>query len=161
MSDNNTSMTVDVAFGKGEAGFTLIENLIAIIVLVFGLIAVTNLMLVAGTSNAVANQATAATAAAQQQLEFLKATPFTALVAGGSVTACNAPYCTTTDVAGVGRIQTRWQIVAIDPESYFIRVRSEGTGVLVQARSRAEFTTIRACTDTSINCPVSAGPIVP
>ncbi len=34
-----------------EAGFTLIEALVAIVVLVFGLMAVTNLMIVAASSN--------------------------------------------------------------------------------------------------------------
>ena len=45
--------------GAGEAGFTLIEALVAMVVLTFGLMAVTNLMLVAASSNTVANQGTA------------------------------------------------------------------------------------------------------
>ena len=47
--------------GRGrEAGFTLVEALVAVIVLVFGLMAVTNLMLVAASgSNTVADQGTA------------------------------------------------------------------------------------------------------
>ena len=49
---------------RTEAGFTLIEALVAIIILSFGLIAVTNLMLVAASSNTVANQGTAAAAIA-------------------------------------------------------------------------------------------------
>ena len=36
---------------SGESGFTLVETLVAIVVLVFGLMAVTNLLLVAATSN--------------------------------------------------------------------------------------------------------------
>ena len=44
-----------------ESGFTLVETLVAIVVLVFGLMAVTNLLLVAATSNTVANQSSAAT----------------------------------------------------------------------------------------------------
>jgi prepilin-type N-terminal cleavage/methylation domain-containing protein len=147
---------------SSEAGFTLIEALCAIVILAFGLMAITNLMLVAASSNTVGNQATAATAEAAQQMEILKATPFTSLVAGGSVTACNAPsWCTTATLRGVGAIETRWQVTAIDPQSYFIRVRSEGRGALTGARSRAEFTAIRACTDTAINCPVAGPPVVP
>jgi len=145
-----------------EAGFTLIEALCAIVILVFGLMAITNLMLVAASSNTVGNQATAATTEAVQQMAILKATPFINLVAGGSVTACNAPnWCTTATIPGVGAIETRWQVTAIDPQSFFIRVRSEGRGALTGARSRAEFTAIRACTDTAINCPVAGPPIVP
>ena len=61
---------------SGEAGFTLVEALVAIIVLVFGLMAVTNLMLVAASSNTVANQGTAAVASATRIVELTKATPF-------------------------------------------------------------------------------------
>src|SRR4026208_1212508 len=63
----------------GEAGFTLIEALVAILVLVFGLIGIANLMLAAATSNSVAHQATAATAQASRTLEDLKATSFDTL----------------------------------------------------------------------------------
>lgn len=147
-----------------EAGFTLVEVLIAIVVLVFGLIAVTNLMIVAASSNTVANQMTGATAAASRTLEDLRATPFTALVpspAGAPFdftdfqTAPCGAYCREDAIAGLGIVRTRWQIVAIpgDAEVLFIRVRSEGTGALTRARSRAEFTTFRACTNLEVGCP--------
>jgi hypothetical protein len=35
-----------------------------------------------------------------------------------------------------------------DPRLLHIRVRSEGTGALAGARSRAEFTTFRSCTNS-------------
>ena len=60
----------------GESGFTLVEALIAIIVLVFGLIGVTNLFVVAKTTTSLANQSSAATTAASETLERLKATTF-------------------------------------------------------------------------------------
>jgi prepilin-type N-terminal cleavage/methylation domain-containing protein len=68
-----------------EAGFTLVEVLISIVILVFGLVAVTNLFLVAGSSNMAANAGSAATAIASQQMEVLKALPFSdpQLAAGG------------------------------------------------------------------------------
>lgn len=149
---------------RAEAGFTLVEVLIAIVVLVFGLIAVTNLMIVAASSNTVANQMTGATAAASRKLEDLKATPFTNLVASpagppydftGFHTAPCAAYCREDAAAGLGIVRTRWQIVAIpgDNEVLFIHVRSEGTGALTRGRSAAEFTTFRACTDTGVGCP--------
>ena len=47
--------TLDHNDRSRESGFTLVETLVAIVVLVFGLMAVTNLMLVAATSNTVAN----------------------------------------------------------------------------------------------------------
>ncbi len=160
----------------GEAGFTLVEALIAIVVLVFGLIAVTNLMLVAASSNSVANQGTAATVSASDRMEKLRNMSFAALTAaaGGSVTTsvgtagpCQtvalppATYNCTEDIPGVGIIETRWRIapVAGTNRLVMIQVRSEGTGVLARARSRAEFQTFRACTDSTpitpgISCPV-------
>jgi len=139
---------------SGEAGFTLVEALVAIVVLVFGLIAVTNLMLVAASSNSVANQGTAATSAASEALEALKAKPWgdASLSIGGSLTA-DVPvgginYFTNRWMPGVGRINTRWTIenVAGSPDTLFITVQSQGTGALSVGRSRAVFTTIRACT---------------
>src|SRR5262245_50077908 len=70
---------------QGEAGFTLIETLVAIVILVFGLMAVSNLLLVAASSNTVANQGTAAATAASETLEALKQIPFTQLVDGGDL----------------------------------------------------------------------------
>jgi type II secretory pathway pseudopilin PulG len=152
----------------GEAGFTLVEALCAILILVFGLMAVTNLLLVASTSNTTANQSTAATALASQQLEALKAIPFTdpgtanpnaALAAGGDLDVDQPGFFNPpADLAGVGQVQVRWLIVDIDPQTKFIAVRAEGTGALVGARSRAEFTVFRSCTDSTpppgLSCPL-------
>lgn len=140
---------------SSESGFTLVEALVAIVILVFGLIAVTNLMLVAASSNSVANQATGAATVAAQRLEQLKAEPFTSLVAGGDVATDVTNFNRDDDLPGVGRIHTRWQVVSIagDAQVYFIRVRSEGTGALSVGRSRAEFTTFRSCTNVALGCP--------
>lgn len=143
---------------SGESGFTLVEALVAIVVLVFGLIAITNLMLVAGSSNTVANHMTAATGSASRTMEELKATPWGRLTVGGTVaddTQCPA-FCRDDTIPGVGIVHTRWEVVqaaAPSPQTIrFIRVRSEGTGALTRARSRAEFTTFRTCTDPSLTC---------
>jgi type II secretory pathway pseudopilin PulG len=141
---------------KQESGFTLVEALIAIVILVFGLIAIANLMIVAASSNSVANQATGAATIASLQLERLKALPFNAagMAAGGDVLSDVTGFNRDDDLPGVGRIHTRWQIVGTgDPEVLFIRVRSEGTGALSVSRSRAEFTTFRTCTNTALGCP--------
>lgn len=152
----------------GEEGFTLVEVLVAIVVLVFGLMAVTNLLLVAGTSNSVAKHGGAAATAAAAMMETLKATPAfdplggPALVATGDITTivCPSANCVVDDVPGVGLIQTRWAVVPAmnDPVSgamygYFIQVESEGLAPLVSSRSQASFTTFRACTDTTRGCP--------
>ncbi|PYQ04470.1 MAG: hypothetical protein DMF82_10555 [Acidobacteria bacterium] len=141
---------------RSQAGFTLVEALVAIVILVFGLIAITNLMLVAASSNSVANQATAAATIAAQRLEQLKAIPWgdARLAAGGNVTSDVGGFFSSPDdmVPGAGQIHSRWEIVSVDPQVLFIRVRSEGTGALSVSRSRAEFTTLRACTSAALGC---------
>jgi len=158
---------------RAEAGFTLVEALVAIVVLIFGLMAVTNLLLVAASSNTVANQGTAAVTSATQAMDFLKVTSFGLLddTPGGTPfdstdggKDCNDPTLVPTDwhcftaTPGVGMIHTHWYITADpDPRLLHIRVRSEGSGALAAARSRAEFTTFRSCTDSSVTggCPAA------
>jgi Tfp pilus assembly protein PilV len=149
----------------GEAGFTLVEALVAIVVLVFGLMAVTNLMLVAASSNSVANQGTAAVASAIRAMDMIKATSFTDLKKGGNAwdpssggKACDDSTLAFDDWAclqetpGVGSIHTQWWIddsaTTGDARLVYVRVRSEGRGALSGARSRAEFTTFRSCTNS-------------
>jgi prepilin-type N-terminal cleavage/methylation domain-containing protein len=168
---------------KSESGFTLVEVLIAIVILAFGLIAVTNLMVVAGSSNSVANHTTAAATEATEVLERLKAIPFLTLAAGGNLTAdagstlnCDATpapgpatecaiagnYNQMRNIPGVGWIKTRW-VVRTRPSidiagqqfgsALFITVRSEGLSPLTGQRSRAEFTTFRVCASGTPQCP--------
>ena len=89
----------------GEAGFTLVEALIAIIVLVFGL-GVTNLF-VAKTTTPWPNQSSAATTAASETLERLRALSFTDLVtqAGATWPAPGAPSRSATRTNGATRSQ--------------------------------------------------------
>jgi Tfp pilus assembly protein PilV len=156
-----------------EAGFTLVEALVAIVVLVFGLMAVTNLMLVAASSNTVANQGTAAVTSATRLMDMIKTTSY---AVGGAVTlptggnafsaADGGKECNDTTLAlnewhcndsipGVGVVHTHWWITATaDPRLLHVRVQSEGTGVLAAARSRADFTTFRACTNSD---PLAGG----
>jgi type II secretory pathway pseudopilin PulG len=148
-----------------ESGFTLVETLVAIVVLVFGLMAVTNLLLVAATSNTVANQSSAATASASQVMDTLRSTAWANVIPGGNLTSdttvpspdCRAlasplvAYNCDDAVAGVGTIKTRWLITAAPGTArmVLITVQSEGTGALAGARSRATFTTYRTCTDST------------
>lgn len=161
-----------------EAGFTLIEAMIAILILVVGLAAIANLFIVAGGSNKTGNLSTAATTQATEVMERLTAIPFTQLTAGGGTTAaaldsdmgstigCQEPDQATGTcvvagnfnalraVRGVGQIKTRWQV--INPggtNTYFIRVRSEATAPVVGGpRTRAEFTTFRTCIAAPPTC---------
>ena len=163
-----------------EAGFTLVEALVAIIVLVFGLIAVTNLLLVAASSNTVANQSSAATMDATERLDLLRNQPYATLAAalGGNINDTTMPgtdcvhaagaappmppavFACFHDLQGVGRIVNRWQISAVAGSGrlLYIQVRSEGTGVLSQARSRSDYAVFRACTDSSL--PAAPGATV-
>lgn len=142
-----------------EAGFTLVEALVAIVILVFGLVAITNLLLVATGSGTAANVGTAAASLARQQMEDLKATPFDQLVVGGGVDSDVANYFRVTTVPGVGQVRTRWAIEPIDTpatdgQARFIRVRSEGIGAFTGPRTRADFSSFRVCTDQTPDiCP--------
>ena len=164
----------------GEAGFTLVETLVAIVVLVFGLMAVTNLLLVAASANTVANQGSAATASASQVMDVLRSTPWGDItnpgdrlpMAGGDLdsdTTVPSPDCRALpspitgvfncddNIPGVGTIKTRWTFTPAPGTVRLLQitVRSEGTGALAAARSRATFTTYRACTQSApASCPL-------
>jgi type II secretory pathway pseudopilin PulG len=160
------------------AGFTLVETLTAMVILTFGLISISNLFLAATQTNMVANTQTAATSIAAQQLELLKEMPFTTLAAAGTVgsltadaAGCpnfpdgsNAGNCfMDTLVPGLGQIHSRWTIaptptatggdvivlsIAAAPLSGYY-----GAFSTMQGRSVAQFTTMRACVNTSYGCP--------
>ena len=142
-----------------QAGFTLIEALLAMVILTFGLIAITNLLVVAASSNSAGNQSSAATALASQQLELLKAQTYTTLAPGGSLTADQSaggvPYFRDDDIDGVGRFHTRWAIVQIagDQQTRFIHVRTDPASGLFRSRAAADFTTFRSCTSVASGCP--------
>ena len=136
-----------------ESGFTLVEALVAIVVLAVGLVSVANLMVVAGTSNSVANATTASATIASQELENLTAIPYDELVDGGSLDVSDPGFSNLLDVPGVGQVQTRWTVTRLDNQSRFIRVRSELLGGLVGPRSRSEFTMVRSCTSVPLGCP--------
>jgi len=145
-----------------EAGFTLIEALIAVLILVFGLMGVANLFVVATTSNSVANHGTGCVAEATETMERLKAIPYLQLMLaeGGSLDAdlpaenmdddvTTATFNRVRDVEGVSRLRTRWTITrprAGGLDTLFITVRCESESPMAGFRSRAEFTTFRSCT---------------
>lgn len=165
-----TERTVAREARPAEAGFTLIEALIAILILIFGVAAIANLMVVAGTSNTAANHSTAATIAATEQMDLLKAVPYAQLVPGqmlgdepgrltfdvppggtcGSVPA-TALTCTIvrsevgSTVSGGATIHVRWRIVALpgSTTTRFIEVQAQSLAPAMAVRSRAWLTTFR------------------
>lgn len=138
-----------------QAGFTLIEALLAMVILSFGLIAITNLLIVAASSNSAGNMSSAATALASEQIDLLKARTYTNIVPGGSLTADTTGYFRNDAIDGVGTFKTRWQIVQIagDQQSRFIHVRTEPVSGLFRSRAMADFTTFRTCTSVASGCP--------
>lgn len=151
---------------RSEQGFTLIEAMVAMVILIFGLAAIANLMVVAGTSNTAANHSTAAALAASQQMERIKSVAFPALpAAGGDVDndvgatgRCGATPVTATfncdtsatlerDFAGVGTMHVRWQIgpgiAAGGTATRFIQVSAESRAPAMFRRSRVVLTTFR------------------
>ena len=174
---------IRVKGAAGERGFTLIEALIAMVVIAIGLMAITNLFVVGAASNTVGNHTTNTTTIATETLERLRNIPFAVgnppvpqLIVGGDINAeptcddntpptslltdCVRPgnYQMFKDVPGVGRVNTTWEIARIDGQTYFIRVRSESTAALARRRARAEFTTIRSCTGVSTPGPAATCP---
>ena len=164
-----------------ESGFTLVEALIAIVILAFGLIGVTNLFVVAASSNQIGNISTATAAEASEVLERLKSLNFCALTPGGDLAsdagAANPVPTPPTEpdifnggaltyhmyrsLPGVGTLRTRWAITDLDPgpadsPTRFIAVQSQALGIFGGQISRAQFTTLRTCTGngcTSAVCP--------
>jgi type II secretory pathway pseudopilin PulG len=142
---------------KRESGFTLVEAMIAIVVLVFGLVAIAQLFVVASQSNVTARKATAAADASTQVMDMLMAAPFDTVsaAAGGSVdisvmTLSGAPetfdvknYKLLQKVPGVGPVLTCWEISNLSTDLVAIHVRSQVMG-LMSGLTRAEFTTMRA-----------------
>ena len=140
---------------KSEAGFTLAEALIATLILMFGLASIFNLMIVATTSNSVANRSSSATMIAAQELEVLRSTPFAALVDSppNSLDVQAPGFFRVTTVEGVGTFESRWLVQTLtDPNLRFLQVRTEPGGFRGRS-ARADLTTIRACTSgTAAGC---------
>ncbi len=139
-------------------GFTLIEALIALVILVFSLIGITNLFLIAAGSTTAANESSAATTAATETLECLKGLRFDELTPGGGVglqaslpgnLSCSNPnppdtpglagvatstcakggYSRCDDVAGVGRIRTEWEILQAANDPALLFIRVRSEGI--------------------------------
>jgi prepilin-type N-terminal cleavage/methylation domain-containing protein len=140
---------------RSEAGFTLIEALVAMVVLAVGITAVANLMVVGASSNSVGNALTGSAALASREVERLKAVPYELLLPGGDLESDLAGFFREDDVQGLGRIHTRWTVQAVAGSNTvrFITVRSQGVGAMTGARSRAQFTVFRSCTSITIGCP--------
>lgn len=75
---------------SGDSGFTIIEVLIAIVILAIGLLALSKMQIASIQGNQSAMKFTSATVIAQQQIETLMATPYDSLVTLGGATTIDA-----------------------------------------------------------------------
>jgi type II secretory pathway pseudopilin PulG len=153
--------TLLVAAPKSEAGFTLVETLITVVVLVFGLIAVSNLMFVSITSNSIANRASISTFLAAQKMEELRSISFdNAALVDSDPTSLDSDFAghfeDIDQDPGNGiplRFKVRWRVQTVGAYGTslkFIAVRSEGVGAMARL-TRAEMTTFRSCTSAGCN----------
>jgi type II secretory pathway pseudopilin PulG len=153
---------------SSEAGFTLVEALIAMVILMVGLAAISNLLIVSASSNTAANLSTSATTAATEAMEQLRAQTFGTLAPGTGLASpfgspapglpSNSAYRLAPPPSpAAGRvlpIDARWQISTPVNQSNvrFIEVRAQMPGRFGSGLSLTEFTTFRACT-AQTGCP--------
>ena len=110
---------------SSENGFSLIEVLIAIVILTIGLLSLAQMMVLSTNANTLSGRMTSCSGVAKERLERLKAVPFYAnpaarlrnplLVAGGDVNVTVAGFSQFYDsdglpVAANALFEVRWQI---------------------------------------------------
>ena len=113
---------------RKDEGFSLIEVMMAIVILTVGLLSLAQMMVVATHSNSLSGRMTSCSALAKEQLERLKSAPFYTnpgallrnpmLTAGGDVNATAGGYSQLYDPDGIptnaaGMFEVRWQIAEV------------------------------------------------
>jgi len=91
---------------RGERGFSLVEVLVALLILTFGLLAVVPMFVYGARRAAASADIGKAGAAATKRMERLRATAYGSLAAGGSLSSNLTSYSDTTDPA----VLVRWAI---------------------------------------------------
>jgi Tfp pilus assembly protein PilV len=132
----------------GQEGFTLIEAVMATGILIVGLVAISNLMFVAISSNSVANWTSGAAFLASQRLEQLRSVSYPALLDSlpTSLDTDQPGFNEDVTIDGLGVFHTRWRVqtvAAVSVNLKYLAVQTEMRGPLSR-RTRAEFTTLRA-----------------
>jgi prepilin-type N-terminal cleavage/methylation domain-containing protein len=121
-------MMLTVQTQRNEEGFSLIEVMVAIVILTVGLLSLAQMMVVATNSNNLSGRMTSCSTIAKEQLERIKAAPFHSdpqtllrnpvLVAGGDTNATVGGYSQLYDEQGIptngpGMFEVRWQITDV------------------------------------------------
>ncbi len=148
---------------RNDEGFSLIEVMVAIMILMVGLLSLAQMMIVATNSNNLSGRMTSCSALAKEQLERLKASPFYTnpaglvrnpiLAAGGQIDVTVGGYSQIYDEEGLGTaaagmFEVRWQIIdvptALPLEMVRINVRCLATNAdQFNIIGEARFTTFR------------------
>ena len=148
---------------RKDEGFSLIEVMVAIVILTVGLLSLAQMMIVATNSNSLSGRMTSCSALAKEQLERLKASPFYTnpqallrnpiLAQGGDTMTTVGGYSQLYDpeglpTAGASMFEVRWQIAdvptALPLEMVRINVRCLATNAdQFNFIGEARFTTFR------------------
>ena len=91
---------------RSQSGFSLVEVLVALVLLGFGLLAVAPLFVYATRETAASSDYGTAGSLAVRRMELLRTTPFKSLTAGGSLTSNTTGFYDTTDA----RSTVRWTV---------------------------------------------------
>jgi prepilin-type N-terminal cleavage/methylation domain-containing protein len=101
---------------ENESGFTLIELMIAMVVLTLGLVSIVGMSTYVARANADSNITSVLATAAQTQIDQLKGSTWTVyscdpgLQVGGSLTSNATNYYTTVSGTAAGNLVVRWQV---------------------------------------------------
>ncbi len=127
---------------KPDAGFTLIEVLVSIVLIGVALLAVAPMFVYAIRSTASSADLGSAGAKAIERMEQLRAATFASIAAGGSLTSNATSFYDTSDPDFV----VRWTVVnnATPPTKKTITVRAQAVRRVVGLRKEAQITTVRA-----------------
>jgi len=124
-----------------ERGFTLVEILVSIVLIGLSLLAVAPMFVYAIKSTASSADLGSAGAKAIERMEQLRATAFSSLSAGGSLTSNVTSFFDTSDPKWV----VRWTVVndATPPTKKTITVRAQAVRKVVGLQKEAQVTTVR------------------
>jgi Tfp pilus assembly protein PilV len=125
-----------------EAGTSLLEVVVALLLIALGTLAVVPMFVSAKGVNASGADISSLSAKATAQMESLRAEPFHHIVAGGSLTSDVAGYSDTSDP----EVVVRWQVVdgGGPAGTKTIRLLAFAVGELSTQASSVELTTLRA-----------------
>jgi prepilin-type N-terminal cleavage/methylation domain-containing protein len=126
---------------RGSEGLTLIEVLVALFLIAIGLLAAAPMFVHAMQGNATGGDFGSVGAMALDRLELLRATSYSGLVVGGSLTANVAGYFDNSDPAFV----VRWEILnnTTPPGTKIINVRAIARRVGPGPRREVTITSLR------------------